>query len=238
MLACCSPSPITATKSLDRPHQHHKYRALIYSLTLAVYCTSWAFYGTSGQTAATGWIMAPTYLGSIIVLVLAWPFLIKLITVSKKQNITSVADFLSSRYGKSQELAILVTLVAAMGVVPYIALQLKAVSTSYNVLAGKAVAIQGLGDISLWEDTAIFVAALMALFTILFGTRHIKSNEHHEGMMLAIAFESIVKLAAFIIVGVFITYGLFDGFGDISDRIAQNDDIQRIFAEGGSITVS
>jgi len=218
-------------KSLDRPH--HKYRALIYSLTLAVYCTSWAFYGTSGQAAATGWIMAPTYLGSIIVLVLAWPFLIKLITVSKKQNITSVADFLSSRYGKSQKLAILVTFVAAMGVVPYIALQLKAVSTSYNVLAGKAVAIQGLGDISLWEDTAIFVAALMALFTILFGTRHIKSNEHHEGMMLAIAFESIVKLAAFIIVGLFITYGLFDGFGDISDRIAQNDDIQRIFAEGG-----
>ncbi len=215
-------------RSAERPQ--NKYRAIIYSLTLAVYCTSWAFYGTSGQTAATGWIMAPTYLGSILVLVLGWPFLIKLITVSKKQNITSVADFLSSRYGKSQQLAILVSFVAAMGVVPYIALQLKAVSTSYNVLTGKVV--QGFGSISLWEDTAIFVAALMALFTILFGTRNIKSNEHHEGMMLAIAFESIVKLAAFTIVGLFITYGLFSGFGDISTRVAENSDIQEIFKTG------
>ena len=215
-------------RPLDRPR--NKYRAIIYSLTLAVYCTSWAFYGTSGQTAATGWIIAPTYLGSILVLVLGWPFLIKLITVAKKQNITSVADFLSSRYGKSQQLAILVTFVAAMGVVPYIALQLKAVSTSYNVLTGKT--IQGFGNISLWEDTAIFVAALMALFTILFGTRNIKSNEHHEGMMLAIAFESIVKLAAFIIVGLFITYGLFGGFNDISARIAQDSTIQDIFDSG------
>ncbi|MCF6197628.1 MAG: hypothetical protein L3J50_13110, partial [Emcibacter sp.] len=155
---------------IDRPR--NKYRAVIYSLTLAVYCTSWAFYGTSGQTAATGWIIAPTYLGSIIVLILGWPFLIKMITVSKKQNITSIADFLSSRYGKSRQLAILVSFVAAMGVIPYIALQLKAVSTSYNVLTGKVV--QGFGGLSLWEDTAIFVAALMALFTILFGTRTIK----------------------------------------------------------------
>ncbi|VAW04034.1 Sensor histidine kinase [hydrothermal vent metagenome] len=215
-------------RPLDRPR--NKYRAIIYSLTLAVYCTSWAFYGTSGQTAATGWIIAPTYLGSILVLVLGWPFLIKLITVAKKQNITSVADFLSSRYGKSQQLAILVTFVAAMGVVPYIALQLKAVSTSYNVLTGKVV--QGFAGISFWEDTAIFVAALMALFTILFGTRNIKSNEHHEGMMLAIAFESIVKLAAFIIVGLFITYGLFGGFDDISARIARDSAIQDIFDSG------
>ncbi|MCF6216355.1 MAG: hybrid sensor histidine kinase/response regulator [Emcibacter sp.] len=215
-------------RSAEQPQT--KYRAVIYSLTLAVYCTSWAFYGTSGQTAATGWIMAPTYLGTILVLILGWSFLIKLITVSKKQNITSVADFLSSRYGKSQQLAILVTFVAAMGVVPYIALQLKAVSTSYNVLTGKAV--QGFGNISLWEDTAIFVAALMALFTILFGTRNIKPNEHHEGMMLAIAFESIVKLAAFTIVGLYITYGLFSGFGDISARIAQDADIQEIFKTG------
>ncbi len=215
-------------RSAEQPQT--KYRAIIYSLTLAVYCTSWAFYGTSGQTAATGWIIAPTYLGTILVLILGWPFLIKLITVSKKQNITSVADFLSSRYGKSQQLAILVTIVATMGVVPYIALQLKAVSTSYNVLTGKA--IQGFGSISLWEDTAIFVAALMALFTILFGTRNIKPNEHHEGMMLAIAFESIVKLAAFIIVGLFITYGLFSGFSDISSRIAQDAAAQEIFETG------
>ncbi|MCF8473559.1 MAG: PAS-domain containing protein [Emcibacter sp.] len=215
---------------MDRPKS--RYRAIIYSLTLAVYCTSWAFFGTSGQTAATGWIMAPTYLGSIIVLILGWPFLIKLITVSKKQNITSVADFLSSRYGKSQQLAILVSLIAAMGVIPYIALQLKAVSTSYNVLIGKMV--QGFDNISIWEDTALFVAALMALFTILFGTRNIKSNEHHEGMMLAIAFESIVKLAAFTIVGLFITYSLFNGFSDISNRIAQDTEIQEIFKIGSS----
>jgi len=214
-------------RPIDRPQ--NKYRAIIYSLTLAVYCTSWAFYGTSGQTAATGWIMAPTYLGSIFVLVLGWPFLIKLITVSKKQNITSVADFLSSRYGKSQQLAIFVTFVATMAVVPYIALQLKAVSTSYNVLAGHEAITQGA---PLMEDTAIFVAALMALFTILFGTRSITSNEHHEGMMLAIAFESIVKLAAFTLVGLFITYGLFDGFADIASRAANDSNIQEIFTTG------
>ncbi|NOZ43419.1 MAG: sodium:solute symporter [Alphaproteobacteria bacterium] len=221
-------------RSLARPigRPQHKYRAIIYSLTLAVYCTSWAFYGTSGQTAATGWIIAPTYLGSILVLVLGWPFLIKLITVAKKQNITSVADFLSSRYGKSQQLAIFVTFVAIMAVVPYIALQLKAVSTSYNVLAGKAFVVRGVENIPLVEDTAIFVAGLMALFTILFGTRNISSNEHHEGMMLAIAFESIVKLAAFTIVGLFITYGLFNGFSDISTRAANNPAIQQIFATG------
>ena len=217
-------------RSLPADRPRNKYRAVIYSLTLAVYCTSWAFYGTSGQTAATGWVIAPTYLGSIIVLILGWPFLIKMITVSKKQNITSIADFLSSRYGKSRQLAILVSFVAAMGVIPYIALQLKAVSTSYNVLTGKVV--QGFGGLSLWEDTAVFVAALMALFTILFGTRSIKSNEHHEGMMLAIAFESIVKLAAFTIVGLFITYGLFDGFGDISSRATQDTAIQEIFRTG------
>jgi len=221
-------------RSLAHPHDRpkNKYRAIVYSLTLAIYCTSWAFYGTSGQTAATGWIMAPTYLGSIILLILGWPFLIKLITVSKKQNITSVADFLSSRYGKSQQLAMLVTFVATMGVVPYIALQLKAVSTSYNVLAGKTVIDQGTGHIPILEDTAIFVAALMALFTILFGTRNIKSNEHHEGMMLAIAFESLVKLAAFTIVGLFITYNLFNGFEDIAARIAQDPHIQEIFKNG------
>ncbi len=215
-------------RSIEHPYK--KYRAIIYSLTLAIYCTSWAFYGTSGQAAATGWVIAPTYLGSILLLILGWPFLIKLITISKKQNITSVADFLSSRYGKSRKLAILVSLVAMMGVVPYIALQLKAVSTSYNVLTGKMT--QGFNNISLWEDTAIFVAALMALFTILFGTRNVKPNEHHEGMMLAIAFESIVKLAAFTIVGLFITYGLFSGFSDISRQITQNENIQKIFIAG------
>lgn len=187
---------------------------VIYSLSLAVYCSSWTFYGAVGRAVSTGWEFVATYLGPILVFLLAMRVIEKVFTVSKQQNITTIADFISSRYGKSQSLAVLVTLIAVMGTIPYIALQLKAVAISYNALAPGATEAMSKGS-----DTALFVALLMAVFAILFGTRHIDATEHHEGLVLAVAFESLVKLAAFIAVGLFVIFGIFDGFQDLAWQV-------------------
>jgi PAS domain S-box-containing protein len=185
----------------------------IYSLSLAVYCTSWAFYGTVGQSASLGWVFPPTYVGTILLFLLIPGLLAKLISVSRRERITSVADFIAARYGRDRSLAVAVTLIAACGIIPYIALQLKAIDLTFSTLT----AASGGAPV---DDTAIYVAATLALFAILFGTRHVDATEHHPGMMLALAFESIVKLAAFVAVGVFVTWGLFDGFGDIARQAA------------------
>jgi len=188
-------------------------RPLIYSLSLAVYCTSWAYYGTVGQSASLGWPVPPTYIGTILLFLLVPALLAKLISVSRRERITSVADFVAARFGRDRSLAVVVTLIAACGIIPYVALQLKAIDQSFTML----VAASGGSPV---DDTAIYVAATLALFTILFGTRHVDATEHHPGMMLALAFESVVKLAAFVAVGVFVTWGLFDGFGDLSRQAA------------------
>ncbi len=188
-------------------------RPLIYSLSLAVYCTSWAFYGTVGQSASLGWPFPPTYVGTILLFVLIPGLLAKLIRVSRRERITSVADFVAARYGRDRTLAVAVTLIATCGIIPYVALQLKAIDLTFNTLATAS----GEGAVG---DTAIYVAATLALFAILFGTRHVDATEHHPGMMLAVAFESVVKLIAFIAIGVFVTWGLFDGFGDIARQTA------------------
>ncbi|GGC07447.1 hypothetical protein GCM10011352_37170 [Marinobacterium zhoushanense] len=186
----------------------------VYSLSLAVYCSSWTFYGAVGRAASTGWEFMATYLGPALVFLFAWRVIEKIILISKQQNITSISDFISSRYGKSQSLAVLVTVIAVLGTIPYIALQLKAVAISYNALAPGATEALSKGS-----DTALFVALAMAVFGILFGTRHIDATEHHEGLVLAVAFESIVKLAAFIAVGLFVTFGLFGGIDGLVSNI-------------------
>jgi Na+/proline symporter len=188
-------------------------RPLIYSLSLAVYCTSWAFYGTVGQSARLGWPFPPTYVGTILLFLLIPALLAKLISVSRRERITSVADFIAARYGRDRTLAVAVTLIATCGIIPYIALQLKAIDLTFNTLT----AASGGAAVG---DTAIYVAATLALFAILFGTRHVDATEHHPGMMLAVAFESVVKLIAFVAVGLFVTFGLFDGFGDIARQAA------------------
>ncbi len=197
-------------------------RPWVYSLSLAVYCTSWTFYGAVGRAATSGWEFLATYLGPILTFIFGWHLFTKIVQVSKQQNITTISDFIASRYGKSQSLAVLVTVLAVLGVVPYIALQLKAVALSYTTLTTSVGQITSSGS-----DTALFVALLMALFSILFGTRHIDATEHHEGMVLAVAFESIVKLAAFLAVGLFVTFGMFDGFGDLltqaNERLIHSD---------------
>jgi Na+/proline symporter/nitrogen-specific signal transduction histidine kinase len=188
----------------------------IYALSLAVYATSWTFYGSVGRAAVSGIGFLPIYLGPTLMTALWWTVLRKIIRISKANRITSIADFIAARYGKSALLAGMVTVVAVIGVVPYIALQLKAVSASFTVLLHyPQIMTQRVEAGPLWNDTTLYIALLLAIFTILFGTRHLDAAERHEGMVAAIAFESLVKLVAFLAVGIFVTYGMYDGFGDL-----------------------
>jgi Na+/proline symporter/signal transduction histidine kinase/CheY-like chemotaxis protein len=210
-----------------------KAKPIIYALSLAVYCTSWTFYGSVGLAAKTGYNFLPIYLGPILMFSLGWPLLRRIIRISKSHNITSIADFIAARYGKSQLLAAAVTVIAALGTLPYIALQLKAVSTSFEVLVDyRAVSLAPLAGQPEPAYTALVVALLLALFAILFGTRHIDATEHNEGMILAIAFESVVKLVAFVAVGAFVTWGMLDGLGDVAARVAAGPSLQRLFLGG------
>jgi len=180
---------------LARTRGRAKSKPVVYALSLAVYCTSWTFYGSVGLAAKTGYDFLTVYLGPILVFTLGWPLLRRMIRISKAHNITSIADFIAARYGKSQLLAAAVTVIALLGTLPYIALQLKAVSTSFTVLLNDpAVAAATRAGQPVPAYTALAVALLLALFAVLFGTRHIDATEHNEGMILAIAFDSIVKL--------------------------------------------
>jgi len=192
-------------------------RSLVYSLTLAVYCTSWTFYGAVGTAAESGWGYLPIYVGPMVVIFFGWPLINRIVTISKRQNLTSIADFIAARYGKARSLAALVTLIATIGSVPYIALQLQAVVSGFNIVSNYSVSV------GTEYDTALVVATALAVFAILFGTRKIDVTEHHEGMMIAIAFESVVKLLAFVAVGVFALLLLGDGGGEISATAARAD---------------
>jgi Na+/proline symporter/serine phosphatase RsbU (regulator of sigma subunit) len=198
----------------------------IYSLSLGVYCSSWTYYGSVGRAATSGLDFLPIYLGPTLIAFTWWFLLRKMARVSKEQNIVSIADFISSRYDRSPWLGALVTLIAVLGIMPYIALQLKAVARTFDLLVSPTtVAEVGLQDLFPalpgYIDTALVMALILSLFGVLFGARHLDASERHEGLVAAIAFESIVKLVAFLAVGLFVTFGLFDGFGDIFSRFAQ-----------------
>ncbi len=192
-----------------------RLRAWVFSLSLAVYCTSWTFFGAVGQAANQLWSFLPIYLGPVLLMLFAPWVLQKMVAISKQENITSIADFIAARYGKSQPLAVVVALICLVGVLPYIALQLKAIVLGVNLLVGTTPSPTRS------QDTALIVSLVLALFTVLFGTRNLDVTEHHRGMVLAIAFESLVKLLAFLAVGAFVTWGLFDGFSDLFQRAGQ-----------------
>ncbi len=197
--------------------------ANVYALSLAVYCTSWTFFGSVGRATSGGLSFLTIYLGPTLMLLCAG-VLVKMLRIAKAQRITTIADFIAARYGKSARLAGLVTVIAVIGVVPYIALQLKAVAASLEVLfdqPGQAVRVAGI-------DSTLLVAAVLAAFTILFGTRHLDATERHEGMVAAVAFESLVKLLAFLAVGLFVTYGMYDGFSDLFSRAAEHPELQAL----------
>ncbi|WP_079254025.1 PAS domain-containing hybrid sensor histidine kinase/response regulator [Endozoicomonas arenosclerae] len=180
-----------------------KWRPYIYSLSLAVYCTAWTFFGAVGQASQSILSYPTIYIGPILFFIFFWKLLNKLILVSKRENITSIADFIASRHGKSRGLAILVTILLVVGILPYIALQLKAIIIGFDLLSPNTMSPRKQ------QDVALVVTLLLAVFVIMFGTRRLDTTEHQHGVMLAIAFESLLKLAAFLIVGGWITYRFF-----------------------------
>ena len=171
-----------------------RLRPIVYALALAVYCSSWTFYGAVGTAARSGLSYLPIYLGPLLLFVFGFGLLQRLVRVGGQRNITSIADFIGARFGKSHGLAALVAVIAVTAVVPYLALQFKAVAMSYDVLRGVAAS----APMSPGSDTALWCALLLALFAILFGTRSIDASEHHHGLMLALALESLIKLLAFV----------------------------------------
>lgn len=182
----------------------------IYSLSLAVYCTSWTFYGSVGKAATSGLSFLTTYIGPTLMAAL-WPVVIaKVIRLAKTHRITTISDFISSRYGKSLFLSGLITVVAVAGITPYVGLQIKAIISTFSIIAGETKAS---------AFASLFFTAMLGVFAIIFGARRLDSSERHGGLVFAIAFESIVKLVAFLLVGLFVTYGIFDGFGDIFKKI-------------------
>lgn len=197
---------LVAYKGQNQSPEQWRCKPWVYSLSLAVSCTSWAFYGTVGQAATTGAWLAPIYIGSMLCLVLAWPMLLKMLNIIKRQNLTSIADFIAFRYDRSPKIAITVALIALVGTVPYIALQLRAISTSFDLLTGTFQS--GI-------STAFVVTVVLIVFSIFFGTRQIAASQQNQGLVLAIAFSSVVKLFALTAVGIFATYFVFDGFADL-----------------------
>lgn len=203
-------------------------RPWVYSLSLAVYCTSWAFYGTVGQSATLGWWFPPTYVGTLLLFALGMPFLRKVIGISGRHRITSIADFIGARFGRDRGVAALVSVIALVALVPYVALQLKAIDLSFSVLVG------GLGNagVAVPPDSGLVVTLVLALFVMLFGARQVDATEHHPGMMLALAFESLFKLLVFLAIGVFATFFLFDGPFDLAQRVALHPEVSAGRAAG------
>ena len=189
-------------------------RTIIYPLSLAIYCTSWTFFGSVGLASRTGYDFLTIYVGPIIMIGLASPLIAHVVRLAKTQNITSIADFIAARYGKHQAVAATVALIAIVGSIPYIALQLKAVSASLGAILAHLDITTGSAQ-PILGDIALFVALAMAAFAVLFGTRHIDATEHQDGLILAIATESLIKLVAFVTVGVLVTFVMFDGPMDL-----------------------
>ena len=185
---------------------------LVYTLSLSIYCTAWTFYGAVGYAARSGLEFVTIYLGPTLVFIGWWWFLRKLVRIGKSQHVTSIADLISSRYGKSNLLGVIVTLFAVVSAMPYIALQLQSVALSFGAFADaapKGWAIEGP------DSTAFWVAVGLAVFTVLFGTRNLDANEQHRGVVTAIAVEAVVKLVALLAVGVFVVWYVADGPADI-----------------------
>ncbi|KFN49804.1 hypothetical protein P873_09620 [Arenimonas composti TR7-09 = DSM 18010] len=193
----------TALWAERRPALMQRHWPVVYSLSLAVYCTSWTFFGTVTQAQRSGWPIPPTFVGTILLYVLGFGFLRELLRLAREHHSTSLADLIATRLGRSSWLAAAVTFVAVIGIVPYIALQLKAVAMSFGLLTRAS-------DLTPppWQDSALYIALAMALFAMLFGTRRASAAEHNRGLVLAMAAESLLKLGAMLALGVFVWFGL------------------------------
>jgi Na+/proline symporter/nitrogen-specific signal transduction histidine kinase len=206
----------------------------VYALSMAVYCTAWTFYGSVGRAVQTGPGFLSIYIGPTLMAALGWLVLRKILRISRIHRITSIADFIASRYGKSMTLGGVVAVIAVLGIVPYISIQLEAISTSFlllNTYSGSPIDVR-FDRLSVFEDTAFYVAFILAAFAVLFGTRKPEATERHEGLVAAIALESVVKIIAFLAVGIFVTFGIYDGFGDLFSRAQQLPEVSRLFTMG------
>ena len=210
--------------------------AWVYALSIAVYCTAWTYFGSVGRASAEGVWFLPIYLGPMLAMILAWVVVRKMVRIAKTWRITSVADFIASRYGKSPLIAALVTLITVVGIVPYIALQLKAISAGFAMMTGPATTTVSAATGPWWQDSTLYLALALAGFIIVFGTRHLDMTERHEGMVAAIAFESVVKLVAFLAVGIFVVWGLYGGLGDLFGRAMADETLKGLlrFDQGTS----
>jgi Na+/proline symporter/signal transduction histidine kinase/ActR/RegA family two-component response regulator len=206
-------------------------RSAIYALSLAIYCTSWTFFGSVGLASKSGLDFLAIYLGPILMITVGARLFGHIVSVAKKERITSIADFIASRYGKSASVGAFASVIAVLGTVPYIALQLKAISTTVDTMIVRfEPSVLGLSGAPV--DTSFFVSVLLALFAILFGTRNTDATERHDGLMLAVATESIVKLVAFLAVGLYATFYLFGGIGDLVEQAQQSPFVSSTFFGG------
>ncbi|MCQ8903365.1 MAG: DUF835 domain-containing protein [Methanothrix sp.] len=190
----------------------------VYALSLAVYCTAWTFYGSIGRAATSGLEFLTIYIGPTFLMLLGWVMIRKIVRISKEYRLTSVSDFISFRYGRSYAIGAIVTIVSLMVVIPYVALQLIAISSSIQIISG--------GE-TFW-GTKLVVAVLLGIFAIIFGARHLDPMERHEGLVAAVAFESIVKLTAFVAAGAYITWGIFGGYSEIIDRVLSTEEFAHL----------
>ena len=211
----------TTQRSVDRG------RPLIYALSLAVYCTSWTYFGGVGLAAQRGYEFLAIYIGPILVFTVGMPVLRRIVNLAKAEKLTSIADFIAARYGKNPTVAGIVALIAVVGTIPYIALQLKAVSSSVTIIITNAPF--EAADSYFLTDISLIVALLLAGFAVIFGTRHTDATEHQDGLILAVATESLVKLLAITAVGLFATFVLFDGPGQLFEQARQSETAMAAF---------
>jgi Na+/proline symporter/signal transduction histidine kinase len=204
----------------DKRLRDNRQHPVLYSLGLGVHCTSWAFFGTTSQAAQYGWAVIPTYLGIMLTMAFAFPVVLRISRLCQQHNISSLADLISLKYQHSHLIAALITLLCFFGVVPYIALQLDAITKSINLLTGEPQTTTP------W--LSIYVAGLLAIFAITFGTRTLNLTDKHPGLLLTIAFESIIKLIALWAVGIFVCFFLFDGALDLISNAASNDSAREV----------
>ncbi|MDE2577335.1 MAG: PAS-domain containing protein [Hyphomicrobiales bacterium] len=205
-------------------------RSAVYAMALGVYCTSWTFYGSVGLASASAWQFLPIYVGPLLVYLFGGRLLRRIVLLSRSQSITSVADFVAARYGKAESVATVATLLCVVAAIPYIALQLKAIIGSLELVLGSLDAneVIAAGDYAL--PSGVFVPVALATFAMMFGTRRVDATETQDGLMLAIAVESVVKLAAFLAVGAFVTFGVFGGFSDLLAQGLRNAATTRVLA--------
>ncbi|WP_449244443.1 GAF domain-containing protein [Desulfobacca acetoxidans] len=198
----------------------------IYALSLAAYCTAWTFFGSVGKAATSGVTFLTIYLGPSVIAFSWWFGLRKLLRICKENNLTTMSDFLSLRYGKGAFLGVIATVGVLLAITPYIGLQLKSISDTFNVLVQKEITPPL--TIPIYQDTAFYVALLLAMFGILFGARHLDPTERHEGLVAVVVFESLIELLAFTSLGLLVTFGLFPGLGEIFASIRQSPEFRQL----------